>query len=102
MNLKPLWAKTYVGPAGSRHPKIAIVGEQPGRSEIFHRPLPTPFVGPAGHELDKCLESAGLQRPALYLTNVIKDLDAPLASYIKLPPRGNPVVSEKGQEYINI
>ena len=102
MQLRPSWAKTYVLPAGNKHPKIAVVGEQPGKSEIFHRPLPTPFVGPAGRELDKCLESAGLQRPALYLTNVIKDLDAPLASYIKLPPRGNPVVSDKGQEYINI
>ena len=102
MQLRPSWAKTYVPPAGNKNPKIAAVGEQPGRSEIFHRPLPMPFVGPAGRELDKCLESAGIQRSALYLTNVIKDLDAPLASYIKLPPRGNPVVSEKGQEYINI
>ena len=104
MQLKPLWAKTFVHPAKplDAEIKIAIVGEQPGKSEIFHRPLPTPFVGPAGRELDKCLESAGIQRRALYLTNVIKDLDRPLAQYILLKPRGNPVVSERGQEYINI
>ena len=103
MKLKPEWAKTFVPPARPLNGeiKIAIVGEQPGKSEIFHRPLPTPFVGPAGRELDKCLESAGIQRPALYLTNVIKDLDRPLASYIDLSKKV-PVVSPRGQEYIGI
>jgi len=98
---KPENVRTWVGPAGSLDAKIAIVGEQPGKQEIFHRPLPTPFVGPAGRELDKCLDSAKIPRRSCYLTNVIKDLDHPLHYYMNISGR-SPVITEAGQVYIQM
>ena len=75
--------KTYVPPYGDRYATLGICGEQPGRDEIVARP-PRPFVGPAGRGLDDCLQMAKIPRRELYLTNVIKDLDAPLRHYIDL------------------
>ncbi len=91
---------TYVPPSGSRDAKLAIVGEQPGTQEIRHRP-PIPFVGPAGRASDSCLRTVGIVRRETYLTNVIKDLDAPLKHYIDLSSRGNYTISEDGWTYIN-
>lgn len=55
-----------VGPPNAR---IAIVGEAPGAYEEAQL---RPFVGPAGNVLEQCLHSAGLIRPDIYLTNVVK------------------------------
>jgi uracil-DNA glycosylase len=54
------------GAAGAR---VMLVGEQPGDREdrAGH-----PFVGPAGRELDRALEEAGIDRRAAYVTNVVK------------------------------
>jgi DNA polymerase len=54
------------GVAGAR---VMLVGEQPGDREdrAGH-----PFVGPAGRELDRALEEAGIDRRAAYVTNVVK------------------------------
>ena len=71
---------TYVHPTGPREATIAIVGDQPGTTEVRWRPKPTPFVGPAGKALDGCLYSVGINRRDVYLTNVIKDLDSHLNS----------------------
>jgi DNA polymerase len=46
-----------------------FVGEQPGDREDRQG---RPFVGPAGHELDKGLEAAGIPRDEVYITNVVK------------------------------
>ena len=92
---------TYVSATGPREATIAIVGEQPGTTEVRWRPKPTPFVGPAGKALDGCLYSVGINRRDIYLTNVIKDLDSHLNSYINLDTRGNYSISENGWEYIN-
>lgn len=54
------------GPAGSR---VLIVGEQPGNSEDLEG---APFVGPAGRLLDRALVEAGIDREAVYVTNVVK------------------------------
>ena len=87
--------KTYVPPVGPRDAKIALVGEQPGKQEIrSHKP----FVGPAGRELDYCLQSAGIVRSQCYITNVFKDLDYPLQHY--LTHTRSTVVSEDGKIYI--
>jgi uracil-DNA glycosylase len=49
--------------------RVMLVGEQPGdREDLAGRP----FVGPAGRELDKALEAAGIARDEAYLTNVVK------------------------------
>lgn len=89
--------KTYVPPSGNMDAKLAIVGEQPGFQEIRER---KPFVGPAGKGLDECLTMTKIPRHEIYLTNVIKDLDAPLKHYIDLDTRGKYKISEEGWQYI--
>ena len=89
--------RTYVRPTGPTDAKLAIVGEQPGKHEIFKG---IPFIGPAGQELWKILYPVGIARQEVYITNVIKDLDNHLKTYIDLSPRSGPVVSEQGWEYI--
>jgi uracil-DNA glycosylase len=54
------------GPAKAR---AMFVGEQPGDREDIEG---HPFVGPAGALLDRALEQAGIERSAIYLTNVVK------------------------------
>jgi DNA polymerase len=46
-----------------------LVGEMPGDREDREG---HPFVGPAGRELDRALEAAGIERGDLYVTNVVK------------------------------
>jgi uracil-DNA glycosylase family protein len=48
---------------------LLIVGEQPGNSEDLEG---APFVGPAGQLLDRALVEAGIDREAVYVTNVVK------------------------------
>ena len=54
------------GPAKAR---IMLVGEIPGDREDREG---RPFVGPAGRELDRALETAGIAREEVYLTNAVK------------------------------
>ena len=54
------------GPPDAR---IVLVGEQPGDREDRDG---RPFVGPAGAVLDRALQSAGLQRERVYVTNAVK------------------------------
>jgi uracil-DNA glycosylase family protein len=55
--------------AGRRTARLMMVGEQPGDVEDQRG---TPFVGPAGHVLDRALAEAGIERSAIYLTNAVK------------------------------
>lgn len=91
--------QTYVHPSGPPEAKLAGCGEQPGYQEVRARP-PHPFIGPAGQGLDECLAMVKIPRREIYLTNVIKDLDAPLAHYINLATRGKWTVSAEGHQYI--
>jgi len=54
---------------GSPHAAILLLGEQPGDMEdrAGH-----PFVGPAGHLLNKALEEARISREEVYITNAVK------------------------------
>jgi uracil-DNA glycosylase family protein len=62
---------------GAAHARIMLVGETPGdREDLAGRP----FVGPAGQLLDRALEAAGIDRSAVYVTNVVK--------HFKWEPRG--------------
>ncbi len=54
------------GPASS---KIVFIGEQPGDDEDRKG---RPFVGPAGHMLDRALTEAGIDRSDVYVTNSVK------------------------------
>jgi uracil-DNA glycosylase len=54
---------------GLKRSRVMLVGEQPGdREDRAGRP----FVGPAGRELDRALEAAGIARDEAYVTNVVK------------------------------
>jgi DNA polymerase len=69
---------------GSRDARVVLVGEQPGdREDVMGKP----FVGPAGGLLDRALEEAGIDRSAVYVTNVVK--------HFKWRPRGKRRLHEK-------
>jgi DNA polymerase len=54
---------------GNSNAGIVLIGEQPGdREDIEGRP----FVGPSGQLLNDALESAGIDRGDVYITNVVK------------------------------
>jgi DNA polymerase len=54
---------------GPQDARMMLVGETPGDREdrAGH-----PFVGPAGRELDRALEAAGIDRREVYVTNAVK------------------------------
>ena len=54
---------------GPRTARIVLVGEMAGDREDREG---RPFVGPAGRELDRALEEAGIKRGEVYVTNVVK------------------------------
>jgi len=54
---------------GNEKAKLMIIGEGPGFDEDLQG---RPFVGKAGQLLTKILQSIGLQREEVYITNVIK------------------------------
>jgi uracil-DNA glycosylase family protein len=66
-----LWARATqtvfgTGPVPAR---LMLVGEQPGDREDVEG---APFVGPAGRILDEAMDTAGLDRESVFLTNVVK------------------------------
>jgi len=54
---------------GPTNARIAMIGEAPGAEETLQG---RPFVGKAGKQLDEFLEMTGLERKAIYITNVVK------------------------------
>jgi uracil-DNA glycosylase family protein len=52
-----------------KNARLMFIGEQPGDQEDR---LGRPFVGPAGQLLDRALETAGIDRQDVYVTNVVK------------------------------
>jgi DNA polymerase len=75
----PLYAnatQTVFG-EGPAHAPLMLVGETPGDHEDLEG---RPFVGPAGHLLDRCLAEAGIERQKAYVSNVVK--------HFKWTPRG--------------
>jgi len=55
---------------GSHDAKIMFVGEAPGKTEAM---TGKPFCGAAGKFLSVLLESIGLTRDEVYITNIVKD-----------------------------
>lgn len=55
---------------GSVDAEAMLIGEAPGKQEAK---TGRPFVGAAGRVLDGLLESVGLDREEVYITNVVKD-----------------------------
>lgn len=69
---------------GAAHTRMMMIGEQPGDREDKEG---HPFVGPAGRMLNECLEEAGIDRSAVYMTNVVK--------HFKWEPRGKLRIHKK-------
>jgi len=69
---------------GARKAELMLVGEQPGDQEDL---AGHPFVGPAGKLLDRALVDAGIDRSAVYVTNVVK--------HFKWEPRGKRRIHKK-------
>lgn len=59
----------FVPGEGSDVAEVMLIGEAPGASEDREG---RPFVGRAGRLLDVALEAAGLERAAVFITNVLK------------------------------
>ncbi|WP_433222508.1 UdgX family uracil-DNA binding protein [Microtetraspora malaysiensis] len=64
--------------------RYMLVGEEPGDQEDRQG---APFVGPAGHVLDRALEEAGIDRDTVYVTNAVK--------HFKFQPRGKRRIHQK-------
>lgn len=60
---------TYVPGRGALSPTYAFIGEAPGAAEERAR---RPFCGPSGRLLNEMLDSIGLDRDMVYITNVVK------------------------------
>jgi DNA polymerase len=69
---------------GAPRASLMLIGEQPGDAEDI---AGHPFVGPAGKLLDRALEEAGIDRSAVYVTNVAK--------HFKWEPRGKRRIHKK-------
>jgi uracil-DNA glycosylase len=57
------------GDGNSQRPVLMLIGEAPGEQETVQG---RPFVGKAGKNLTAFLESVGLKREDLYISNVVK------------------------------
>lgn len=55
---------------GSHNAKIMFIGEAPGKNEAQ---TGRPFCGAAGRILDELLQSIGINRKEVYITNIVKD-----------------------------
>lgn len=55
---------------GSINAKIMFIGEAPGKKEAQ---TGKPFCGASGKMLDSLLESVGIKREDVYITNIVKD-----------------------------
>ena len=71
--MQALWpdgAPAFVfGDGDAASPPLMLVGEAPGEQEALQG---KPFVGKAGKNLTEFLAAVGLERPALYISNVVK------------------------------
>lgn len=70
---------------GNPHAELFFIGEAPGKKEDE---LGRPFVGAAGTFLDALLESIGLKREDVYISNIVK---------YRPPENRDPTDEEKAQ-----
>lgn len=71
--------------AGNINSNIVFIGEAPGKQEDIQG---KPFVGASGEALNKLLESIGLVRTDIYITNIVK---------YRPPNNRDPLPSEKAE-----
>ncbi len=76
LTMSPLYAERVANNAfpvigeGSHYAKIMFIGEAPGKNEAL---TGRPFCGAAGKFLDELLTSIEINRPDVYITNIVKD-----------------------------
>lgn len=76
----------FLSGQGPIHPKLMIVGEAPGRTEITSK---IPFSGRSGDELLNGLNSIGLNRDDVYITSVVRS--RPYSHKISRDKNGNTI-----------
>ncbi len=69
---------------GPKSAEVMFVGEQPGDQEDLQG---KPFVGPAGQVFDEALDTVGIDRRRVYVTNAVK--------HFKYEPRGKKRIHQK-------
>jgi DNA polymerase len=69
---------------GPQSAEVMFVGEQPGDQEDL---AGKPFVGPAGQVFDRALDTVGIDRRRVYVTNAVK--------HFKFEPRGKKRIHSK-------
>lgn len=67
--IEPYPVEGFVYGSGPEHPKLMLVGEAPGETEIGNG---IPFSGRAGKELMKFLAMAGVGREEVYITSAVR------------------------------
>ncbi|SEW09050.1 uracil-DNA glycosylase [Natrinema salifodinae] len=72
----------FVPGVGPLSADVMLVGEAPGKQEVDQG---EPFVGQAGKQLDRALESIGYDRRDCYITNLVK---------VRPPENRDPYVDE--------
>lgn len=83
--------KALVYGEGDVHARLMLIGEAPGEQEAIQG---RPFVGRAGKNLDMFIESTGLARKDMYITNVVKFRPS------RISPRGRTVNRTPNREEI--
>src|SRR4030042_6963918 len=61
--------KTFVFGTGKSNASLMLIGEAPGRDEDIQG---EPFVGQAGHLLEKILNAIGFEKNEVYICNILK------------------------------
>lgn len=61
--------ETMVFSTGDPEAELMLVGEAPGHHEERRQ---EPFVGPAGQKLNDILKAMGIERAAVYISNIVK------------------------------
>lgn len=80
-------ATNIVFGSGNPDASILFIGEAPGKNEDL---TGEPFVGAAGKFLDEMLESIGLKREDIYITNIVK----------YRPPNNRDPLPEEKEEFL--
>jgi uracil-DNA glycosylase family protein len=84
---------------GRKGAHLMLVGEQPGDKEDL---AGKPFVGPAGHMLDRALEAAGIPRSEVFVTNAVKHFKHELRGKRRLHKRPNAYEIERCKIWLDL
>lgn len=84
--------KKIVFGEGKQNAKICMIGEAPGGDEEKQG---RPFVGKAGKNLSSFLETIGLKREDIYITNVVKfrptNISPKTGNFVNRPPKSSEI-----------